>query len=539
VKKYSFFLLLSTALTFAQMVLTSIPSDFQFFSCDDNQDSAIVIVEGRVTILGTDSISVTLLKDGIFLQRLVQPVMTNNSDFSFSPKIHAELASYKLELRLGNELVYSADSLICGDAYMIDGQSNAEFSNQTYATPWLRTFNPDSTWSNPNESAWGIGQHLIENQKIPICIFNGAVSGTPIELHQRDTSRYSIYGNLYWRITRSGLKNHIRAILWHQGESNSDDSVNASIGYNSLFTAMVNGWRSDYPGFEHIYVFQIHPGCGGKWQHLMRETQRNLHYKFQNLSIMSTVGVIGHDGCHYSNAGYLQMGDWMYRLMARDLYGSSDTIGITPPNIKEAYFKDTTHTRITLRFDQPVVLPDDPSIKKYFYLDEMGDIAESIFSDTAGCALTLVLKAKSNARNVGYIPSVYYPGTYTIYNGPWLFNRRGVGALTFYNLPIQASPLLSEDNGVPQQTVSKANTVISVLPNPFNPHLEIQINCDSREGLLTVFHLDGRVAVDFTKELKSGLRRIVWNTSDCGSGIYIIRLKQKGKEWTIKAVLLR
>ena len=45
---------------------------------------------------------------------------------------------------------------------------------------------------------------------------------------------------------------------------------------------------------------------------------------------MSTVGIGGHDGCHYTDAGYRQMAGWIFRLVARDLYGSSDTWCITP-----------------------------------------------------------------------------------------------------------------------------------------------------------------------------------------------------------------
>ena len=34
------------------------------------------------------------------------------------------------------------------------------------------------------------------------------------------------------------------------------------------------------------------------------------------------------------------------------------------------------------------------------------------------------------------MPDVYYPGTTTIYEGPWLMNSRGVGAFTFAGVEI-------------------------------------------------------------------------------------------------------
>ncbi|MDD5674883.1 MAG: hypothetical protein PHC61_12005, partial [Chitinivibrionales bacterium] len=119
--------LLSAATIFGQSVtFTSKPVDLQFYA-RDNQDSGAVAVEGSVTSTGTDSISVTVYKNGSLYKRVAQALSYSggSAPFSIAPKIHAELASYKFEVRAGATLVATADSILCGDAFYVDGQSNA------------------------------------------------------------------------------------------------------------------------------------------------------------------------------------------------------------------------------------------------------------------------------------------------------------------------------------------------------------------------------------------------------------------------------
>ncbi|OGS35784.1 MAG: hypothetical protein A2293_05105, partial [Elusimicrobia bacterium RIFOXYB2_FULL_49_7] len=437
-------LVFAPALLFAQIVsLSEFPKRLQLFA-RDAQDSAVVTMSGCVTTAGFDSVSVRLYKNGVLSQRLADALtyVDDSAFFSFSPKIHAELASYKVEFYIGSALNATADSLLCGDAYLVDGQSNAQGSEVTYYSPWLRTFAlSDTAWHRGSSSSWNIGQSIIVNHAVPVCFFNGAVGATGISQHMRDTTLSSIYGKLLFRITRAGLRNGIKAMFWYQGESESrEDSLYNAVGYADLFELLHNAWMGDCPSITHFYVFQIRPGCGSVSQNILRDCQRRLPDRLPDVSLMSTTNVAGRatDNCHFLPTGYAEMGSWMYRLLARDFYGSDDTLYITPPNIQRAWYADEARTQLLLQFDQPVLLPSDTTMKRYFSVGRQWDVADSLSADTANRTVTLYMRSgMSEGDRVSYIPAEYDPFTGANYNGPWLSSIRGIGPLTFFQFTIE------------------------------------------------------------------------------------------------------
>ncbi|OGJ92285.1 MAG: hypothetical protein A2268_06025 [Candidatus Raymondbacteria bacterium RifOxyA12_full_50_37] len=441
-----FALLSFSSLVIGQTVsLNSFPQKLQFFARDAH-DSAIVPVAGSVTSLGSDSIILTILKNGSPWARFSQDLTYSgdSAPFTFNPRIYAELASYKFELRVDATLASNADSVLCGDAFLVDGQSNAASSGVTYYSPWLRHISlTDTTWHRSWSTPWDLGKTIIENQAIPVCFFNGAVGATAIVSHLRDTTLTSIYGKLFFLITRAGLRNGIRAMLWYQGESEGGDSLYNAVGYANNFKAIHDAWKTDCPSITNFYVFQIRPGCGSVRQDILRDCQRRLPALLPDVSLMSTTNVAGRssDNCHFVTAGYQEMGGWMYRLMSRDLYGSADTVNITPPDIQRAFYADNARTRLVLQFDQPVLLPADASMKNYFslrreYGQEWG-VADSLSADTAAHTVTLHMHNNASEGDaVSYIPPEYDPFTGLNYNGPWLSNTRGIGPLTFFHFSI-------------------------------------------------------------------------------------------------------
>ena len=116
---------------------------------------------------------------------------------------------------------------------------------------------------------WGmeLARRLVESQKMPICIINGAVGGTRIDQHQRNaadpTDVTTIYGRLLWRVQQAKLTHGIRGVLWHQGENDQGaDGPTGGYGwetYRQYFVDLAAGWKQDYPNIQHYYVFQIWP----------------------------------------------------------------------------------------------------------------------------------------------------------------------------------------------------------------------------------------------------------------------------------------
>jgi hypothetical protein len=75
-------------------------------------------------------------------------------------------------------------------------------------------------------------------------------------------------------------------------------------------------------------------------------------------------------------------------------------------------------------------------------------VASALSADAAAHTVTLTLSASSNAKKVSYVPTgLATSGTGNPFNGPWLTNARGVGALIFHDFPIGGASVVAK--GVP------------------------------------------------------------------------------------------
>ncbi|MBI3233037.1 MAG: hypothetical protein HYZ42_03185, partial [Bacteroidetes bacterium] len=107
------------------------------------------------------------------------------------------------------------------------------------------------------------------------------------------------------------------------------------------------------------------------------------------------------------------------------------------------YYNSFAKSKITLVFDAKASLKWGgdtlgESLKNYFYLDTtFGQVASWTISKNI---LTLNLSSKSNATNITYLPNLNYNNTGVVYQGPYLTNSRGIGAFSFYRVPIEANP---------------------------------------------------------------------------------------------------
>ncbi len=250
--------------------------------------------------------------------------------------------------------VATVGSILCGDVFMINGQSNAQAtSNNPIDTivPWVRTYNADLGWSpayaNPTSlnveskvGIWGmkLARDLVMQKSMPICIMNGAVGGTRISLHQPNPGNrtvggqsYFMYANLLNRIIAARLTHGIRGIFWYQGES--DGSIGEPPFYEQNFLSISSAWRKDFPNFQRYVVFQVAPNpCGiGPFASEIRQIQRKLPRLYSNMSLMHALGLPGSDGCHYSVAGYENIAGRVLNLVNRDFYGATPAAAVTPP----------------------------------------------------------------------------------------------------------------------------------------------------------------------------------------------------------------
>lgn len=452
----------------ARVTLSTAPTDRQFITrdlttnlgqfkvegtlADDTVDRLVLRVKSGPNVIRTREFDVSASAHG-----------TREIPFAITADAPASVAPYDLELvgegSSGQSVLYSASQLMVGDTYIVYGQSNAlawmwSGSANGNVDNNIRTFgNVSTTPANmANDLTWYVAEGddrtrkgfigqwaihmarlLLDSTGVAINVINGAVGGEQILYFQRNdgnrTDLNTAYGRLLYRSQKAGVAATARAIFWYQGEADgSTDQNTPPAVYQSRFASLYNDLRQDYPGAEKIYVLQIRAGCGTPSIQL-RDTQRRFEDNFPDVQVISTTGLNGHDGCHFSyQRGYENIGETAFHLVMRDFYGSNNTDEIDPPNIDRALFTNALRSEITLRFRDP----DDAMLweagsENYFRLEG------SSVKVTGGRANgpTVVMQLSGDGSAATGISYLGHSGS-----GAWVANTRGIGLLTFYNIPI-------------------------------------------------------------------------------------------------------
>ena len=439
------------------------PEDGQFYARDDKNEGTLFY--NGTLIDKADAVILKVYADDKLFSTTDQKPKADKS-YAFAVKLKPGLVKYRVELLAktgaAEKVLRKAENLVCGDVYIIQGQSNAvatDFGKDdpAFRSEWLRTFGTMSGnakgfagWGNAVHRGrdaekfqigyWGmeLGRRLVEAHKVPVCFINGAVGGSRIDQHQRNTAdpedMTTIYGRLLWRTKQAKLTHGVRGILWHQGENDQGaDGPTGGYGYETyrqFFIDLAAAWKTDFPNVKHYYVFQIWPkscsmGINGS-DNRLREVQRNLPTAFSNLSVMSTLGIDPPGGCHFPAAGYAEFARLICPLIERDFYGKVPTTAITPPNLKRVLLSGEKKDELVLEFDQPVKWDD--ALAGQFYLDgQKGKVASGA---AAGNRVTLKLTAASDAKTITYLDSATWS------QKTLLFGANGIAALTFCEVPI-------------------------------------------------------------------------------------------------------
>ncbi len=450
---------------------TEQPEDNQFIPRDSSGRDGLQF--GSLVYAGTlaeaaDSVFVRVFADD-------QPFATETAKlaadkkYSLSVKLNLGLVKYRTEFgsKTGDKetVLHTAKNIVCGDAFLLIGQSNAvatDFGEENPLVPsnWVRTFganpygDPDGSrlklWANAEARSpdgkseigyWGmeLGRRLVESEKIPICIVNGAVGGSRIDQHQRNnadpTDVSTIYGRLLWRVQQAKLTHGIRAVIWHQGENDQGaDGPTGGYGYETyrqFFVDLAASWKEDYPNIQHYYAFQIWPkacamGINGS-DNRLREVQRTLPKLFSNLSVISTLGVKPPGGCHFPAAGYAEFARFLHPMMQYHLYHRFVN-SFNPPNLQRAYFTSTQRDELVLEFDDHVTWSD--ALVSQFHLD--GEPKQVVAGSANANCITLKLKGPTKSKTMTYLDSANWNPDNLLYG------QNGLAALTFCDVAIES-----------------------------------------------------------------------------------------------------
>lgn len=460
-------LLLSCLITFAQISLTEFPKDKQLYPRDLNTNKGTIVISGQI---GKEE-KVDLLRvvfstnTGKGISTTAQkPVFKKGiANFSFKIPINAELTSHRIQLFAisNNEarLIKEANDLVAGDAFIINGQSNSVANSyggsvSAYEDPFIRSFGTtmhDSTagldlnwylatgdsYSCPGViGQWGLmtANAIVKSQKIPVAVIAGGVGGTHLLQHMRTDSNpenlTNIYGRLLFRVHQAGLQNNIRAIWWHQGESDAYYQRTVE-QYKELWNTLKISWLKDYRGVEHYFTFQIRHGCG-VWRNfgtMVMEAQRQLALDSSNVSVVSTNGVDQNiDFCHFQfNNGYRHFAERLIPQVLSTIYKVPSKNQVLSPDIASAVLKDAS--TVVLTFKNCNELTSEPGSQYDFVVE--GTDAQVIDAIASKNTITLKLSKAINSSNA--ISYCNHPGP----GSPYIKTANNNGVLSFYSFPIK------------------------------------------------------------------------------------------------------
>ncbi len=456
----------------------------QFYARDDT-GMGTVFYNG--TLGGSpSSVYLKVYTNGVLYTNLSQTL--SGGAYAFTARIAAGLVAYKVVFGsvtgATTNVLDTVTNVVCGDAYILEGQSNAValdgLPDETSTSPWIRTYGWNGVgWGSAIRKGtdWWIGYwgmdlatNLVATYNIPICIINGAVGGTRIDQHQPNPANHfiadsygnMIYANLLTRVAGAKLTHGIRAILWHQGENNSGAAAPTGDydfkSYEQYFVDMSAAWKQDYPNVLHYDIFQVYPNpcsMGGTFaSDSLREVQRTLPRLFSKMSILSTIGLPGYIGCHYTAAGYTQIATVVGPLVKQDNYGLLPTQPVTAPNLKQAWFTTTNRTQIALEFDQNIAWNSAATVN--FYLDRIGGKVTS--GSASNNVITLQVTGATTNLTIAYVVDQYWNGS----SANLLYGSNGISALTFYAVPLAASASTSVAlNNLPATGITTSAAVLN------------------------------------------------------------------------------
>ena len=556
----------------------NIPAQWQLYPRDE-RGAAVVVVSGVVETAGWDTVRITVHRDGI-LWRTDDTSLEYGIDgapFMLATEIDAGLYEYTVDIWFngigGDVLERSIGGIVCGDVYIISGQSNA-IPPEPDADPgqWSRSFGTadKDPYLDPETGGWGtasgdgwngdllraVGSWGLRLQRMvadslgmPTAIINGAVTGTTIMMNLPEKDRYdpaSIFGRALIRTESAGVRECVRALVWYQGEN---DAYDIPYRYAEYFEIMYDAWHEEYPALERIYLVQCRPGCEGFYQRELREQQRRIARSHTDIEIIATVGIDHFMDCHFQTPGYHRIAELLYRPFVRDLYGVEFDGPVSPPDIEFAGFTDDTLSSIELVFtpghdlvwQDPITINGfEQTLENAFFID--GSVAKVASGRVAGNRVILDLKTPGPVETVTYLPVSNYPTLKARYIGPWLMDANGFGALSFHEVPV-AGPGAT---AVAEHAASSGLSMRPPSPNPANGPVTVRFRLDTESrATLVIYDVLGRVTARVDGgTAAAGDRSIVWDGRDrdgclTGSGIFLFRLTAAGEDAWGKVTMLR
>jgi hypothetical protein len=506
------------------------PQDMQLLPRNVTTNNGSYTIDGSVP----KGNSLTFLKVKVFrgdalVDEKSQLINAANSTipFAFTFGIKAELTDYKVELRkvVGGKdsLVKKAEHLVAGDVFLVNGQSNniGSIEENDYS-PFMRSYTDKFGWNDikytqPSKWAPRMAKMIIDQQKIPVAIFNESFGGVTQSYFLKNSSTFSLnnYNTALKRLEAAEVKNNVKAILWWQGESDGWETP-AEV-FKQQFKQLHADWMRDYNN-PQCYVFQIRYKSCSHINPLIMEAQRQVASELPNVENISTTAALS-DGCHffYKN-GYDSLGNRLFRLIAARNYGASPTY-TRSPDIERAWFANNTELHIRIKNTNTLNLVGNPWAD--FVVN--GGNAQITEGSVEGNLIKLRLVGDTTGvKGISYLAHI----------GPennWITNPLGVGILTFSNFPITTKP-----TSTAVETV--ADNLFEVYPTLADDYLNIRLlDRTSTTKKIALYNATGSLQLEQNLALDNSNATL--DVSHIPKGLYIVVLSQGNQKYAVKKIV--
>jgi hypothetical protein len=154
--------------------------------------------------------------------------------------------------------------------------------------------------------------------------------------------------------------------------------------------------------------------------------------------------------------------------------------------------------------------------------------------------VTLFIHGHSDSLKLSYVLDSWGG---TTYEGPWLYNKRNIGALTFLRFTVYDSATVGTADGPVTAALAPE---LGADPNPFNPSLNVRYSVIRESRIaVSVYSVNGRlIRALFDGVKKAGHYTAVWDGRDnagraLGSGVYVLSFKGQGMKLEKRVVMLK
>jgi hypothetical protein len=547
----------------AQVTYTQFPLNLQLFARNLATNKATVPFQGKVAVTSLfTELRLKKLRNQALQNTFTIPLVfgIDSASFLLTDSLNAELANYTYRLygyrsSTNTEvLLNSADSVVAGDVYIIEGQSNAEAkmyngSGVENNSPYIRVYGNGSEtgiypeqWfvgqgdgnrsTNGNTGQWGlrVASKIILEYGIPVAIFNGAMPGQALFYFQKyyAPTNNNNYIRLLNRITKAKLKSGIRGVFWHQGESNAPSNT-STVGYRAAFKNFHDSLKSDYPSIERFYVFQIRLACYDSTRYYrsilnIQQAQKELGDSTTDITTISTNYTQQNtDSCHFMYInGYRELADRLYAQLRVYQYGAAVGNNIESPKPLSAFITATNTITLSLKNTNDTYTLA-PGFMKDIIL-EGGKYSITSLSMT-GRNVTINYVPTGTTTTA---PTALTVASHKFYPAPSLYNANGMGILSFLKFPItvgSAPPPSANFGATIAEQSTPSTTQLFSFPNPFKDVLHINItSATTTNASIKVFSMNGSIQNALQQKINKGVNTFIIATHQLPAGIYVLEI---------------